>query len=210
MPPHGADETEARRMTESLARAPATEVPPWYQALRRWVNAIDGVLIGIGCILLFALMCLVVADVGRRYLFNAPIAWSYEVINHYLMPGVFFYTVSHTLKAHSHVAVDILHNYVGTRVRYGFEAASTMLAVPVFALATWLAAGVTLEQYRAGAQASSGLGVPSWTISMVLPVGFGMLTLRLALNAIGYVATLLTGRQITPLPPISGTEEGAE
>jgi hypothetical protein len=106
------------------------------------------------------------------------------------------------------VAVDILHNYVGTRVRYGFEAASTMLAVPVFALATWLAAG-TLEQYRAGAQASSGLGVPSWTISMVLPVGFGMLTLRLALNAIGYVATLLTGRQITPLPPISGTEEGA-
>jgi TRAP-type C4-dicarboxylate transport system permease small subunit len=34
------------------------------------------VLIGIGCILLFALMCLVVADVGRRYLFNAPIAWS--------------------------------------------------------------------------------------------------------------------------------------
>lgn len=179
-------------------------------ALRRTIDRIDNALMALGAAMLFALMLVVVADVALRYLFNAPLQWSYQVISSYLMPGLFFMAVSHTLKSHAHVAVDILHNYVGTRVRYGFEAASTMLAVPVFALATWLAAGVTLEQYRAGAQASSGLGVPSWTISMVLPVGFGMLTLRLALNAIGYVATLLTGRQITPLPPISGTEEGAE
>ena len=41
----------------------------------------------------------------------------------------------------------------------------------------------------------------------MLPLGFGMLTLRLILNAIGYVATIVSGREVTPLPPISGTEE---
>ena len=41
----------------------------------------------------------------------------------------------------------------------------------------------------------------------MLPIGFGLLTLRLAINAIGYIATLVTGREVTPLPPISGTEE---
>ncbi len=189
---------------------PATESAPlWYRRLGRVVDAIDNVLVTIGCLLLFALMCLVVADVGRRYLFNAPIAWSYEVVNHFLMPGVFFYTVSHTLKAHAHVAVDILHNYVGTRTRYVFELIGTVLALPVFALVTWLAAGRTLEEWRSAAEASSGLAAPTWAISIVLPLGFGMLTLRLALNAVGYGLSLASGRPVKPLPPISGTEEGA-
>ena len=41
----------------------------------------------------------------------------------------------------------------------------------------------------------------------MLPIGFGLLTLRLVLNAIGYIATLVSGRELEPLPPISGTEE---
>lgn len=187
-----------------------SEVPATYRLLRRWIDAIDGVLVAIGGAMLFLLMCLVVADVGRRYAFNAPIAWSYEVINNYLMPGLFFLAVSHTLKAHSHVAVDILHNYVGRRTRYVFEAVSMTLAVPVFAYATWLAAGKTLGEMQTAAEASSGLAVPSWTVSIVFPIGFGMLTLRLALHAAGYIGTLVTGRRIKELPPISGTEEGAE
>lgn len=208
MPAHGTDAQKADPMSAESASSGAA--PAWHQRLTRVVDAIDGVLVSIGCVLLFALMCLVVADVGRRYVFNAPIGWSYEVINHYLMPGIFFYAVSHTLKAHAHVAVDILHNYVGARWRYGFELVGTVLAVPVFALATWLGLCNTLDEYRAAAEASSGLAVPTWTISMVLPIGFGMLTLRLALNAIGYACSLATGRAIKALPPISGTEEGAE
>ncbi len=197
-------------MTDAAATVAATEVPAAYRALRRGVDAIDALLVSLGCAMLFALMCVVVADVGRRYLFNAPIGWSYEVINNYLMPGLFFLTVSHTLKAHAHVAVDILHNYVKSTARYWFESISTVLAVPVFALATALAADKTLEEFRSAAEASSGLAVPSWTLSIVLPIGFGMLTLRLALNAIGYLATLATGRRVKELPPISGTEEEIE
>ncbi len=197
-------------MSPTAAQPLTTAAPAWYGRLRRAADAIDGVLVSLGCLLLFALMCLVVADVGRRYLFNAPIGWSYEVINHYLMPGVFFYTVSHTLKAHSHVAVDIVHNYVGQRTRYVFETIGTLLALPVFALATWLAASKTWDDFRTAAEASSGLAVPTWSISVVLPIGFGMLTLRLALNAIGYVAALASGHPVQALPPISGTEEGAE
>jgi TRAP-type C4-dicarboxylate transport system permease small subunit len=190
--------------------APGTEAPPSYRRLRHWIDAVDGVLVAIGCAMLFLLMCLVVADVSRRYLFNAPIAWSYEVINNYLMPGLFFLAVSHALKAHSHVAVDILHNYVGRTTRYVFEAIAMTLAVPVFAYATWLAAGKTLLEMRTAAEASSGLAVPSWTVSIVFPIGFGMLTLRLVLHAAGYIGTLATGRRFKELPPISGTQEGAE
>jgi TRAP-type C4-dicarboxylate transport system permease small subunit len=179
-------------------------------AFRRSIDAIDGLLIAVGCVMLFLLMTLVVADVSLRYLFNSPLQWSYEVISNYLMPGVFFLAVSHTLKAHSHVAVDILHNYVSPRTRYALEAVTSIIVVPVFLVCAWMAAGVTINDFRTSATSSSGLTVPTWTLSIFLPIGFGLLGLRLLANAVGYVQTLATGREVLALPPIAGTEEGAE
>lgn len=197
-------------MTETVLAERTSEAPVLYATVRRWIDAIDGVLVTLGCAMLFALMCLVVADVSSRYVLNAPIAWAYEVVNSYLMPGLFFLAVSHTLKAHSHVSVDILHNYVGTRTRYWFETIAMVLAAPAFALCAWVSAGHTLNEFQTGAQSSTGLPIPSWSISIGFPIGFGMLSLRVALNAVGYIATLATGRVIKELPPISGTQEGAE
>lgn len=181
--------------------------PNSYQRLKRVIDAVDTALMSVGCLMLFVLMLIVVADVTLRYLFNAPLQWSYEIISSYLMPGLFFLAASHTLRAHGHVCVDIVHNYVGRRTRYAFETVSSLLATPVFALATWLSAANTWKDLMAGAESSSGLGLPTWTISVLLPIGFGMLTLRLALHTYGNLASLATGREIKPLPPISGTEE---
>jgi TRAP-type C4-dicarboxylate transport system permease small subunit len=175
--------------------------------LRRAIDLIDNALMALGCLMMFALMWVVVADVSLRYAFNAPLSWSYEVVSKYLMPGLFFFAASHTLKAHGHVTVDILHNYMGRRTRYALEALTSLLAAPVFGVATWVSALQTLGEFRAGAADTSGLGLPSWTVSLLLPLGFGLLALRLALNAGGYIATLVSGREVLALPPISGTEE---
>lgn len=184
-----------------------TPSPTPYQRARRVADAIDNVLMVVGCLMLLALMFIVVADVALRYLFNSPLQWSYEVISSYLMPGLFFFAASHTLKAHAHVAVDIVHNYVGRRTRYALEALVSLLAAPAFLLCTVVSARNTWGDLQTAATSTSGLALPTWTISLMLPIGFGLLTLRLAINAIGYVATLVSGREITPLPPISGTEE---
>lgn len=178
--------------------------------IRRAIDAIDNAVMFVGCAMLFALMCIVVADVSMRYLFNAPLQWSYEVISSYLMPGLFFFAVSHTLKAHAHVSVDILHNYVSTRSRYAFEAIGSTVAVPAFAICTWVSARNSWNDFTSAAVSTSGLGVPTWTVSLMLPIGFGLLTTRLALNAVGYLRSLLSGRPVIPLPPIAGTEEHAE
>jgi TRAP-type C4-dicarboxylate transport system permease small subunit len=181
-----------------------------YAAMRRGLDFIDGALVAVGALMLFALMCVVVADVSLRYLFNSPLHWSYDVISNYLMPGVFFLAVSHTLKAHSHVAVDILHNYVKPTTRYVFELVCSVLAVPAFAICAWKSAGVTLADFESGVVATSGLPIPTWSVSFFLPLGFGLLTLRLALNSLGYLLSLASHRAVLILPPISGTEEGAE
>jgi len=191
-------------MEGAVSAMPAT---PLYSPLRRAIDAIDDVLMVIGCLMLFALMFVVVGDVVLRYLFNAPLQWSYEVISSYLMPGLFFFAASHTLKAHAHVAVDIVHNYVSRQARYVLEALVSILAAPVFLFCAFVSARNTIDDLQTAATSTSGLALPSWTVSVMLPIGFGMLTLRLILNAIGYVATIASGREVQPLPPISGTED---
>lgn len=181
-----------------------------YAWSRRVIDIVDEALVILGSLMLFALMCVVVADVSMRYLFNSPLSWAFDVISNYLMPGLFFLAVSHTLKTHSHVAVDIVHNYVSPKTRYVFETICSVLAFPAFAICSWKAAGVTLVDFQTGATASSGLPIPTWTVSLFLPLGFGLLTVRLALNSIGYFLSLAMNRAVLILPPISGTEEGAE
>ncbi len=178
--------------------------------LRRTMDLIDGSLIIVGALMLFALMCLVVADVSMRYLFNSPLQWSYEVVSSYLMPGLFFFAVSHTLGAHSHVCVDIIHNYLRRQVRYVLEFVASVLAAPAFAICAWKAAGVTLNDFETAAVSSSGLAIPTWSVSIFLPIGFGLLSLRLVLHAAGYLMSMISGKAVLALPPISGTEEGAE
>lgn len=181
-----------------------------YITLRRWIDAIDKLMAQVGSLMLFIMMLVVVADVAFRYALNAPFSWSYEVVSTFLLPGLFFLSVSHTLGANAHVAVDIAHNYVSNKVRYVFEAISNAVATPVFAFITWVAVVQTFNEIVQGTSQTSGLELPSWTASVLLPIGFGLLTLRCALNTLGYIASARTTQTWIELPAISGVEGAAE
>lgn len=187
--------------------APLGPLRTGYARLRAAIDLLDAALMAVGGLMMMLLMLLVVADVTLRYLFNAPLAWSYEVVSNFLMPGLFFLAVSHTLGVHGHVAVDILHNRMSRRARYVCQALASALAAPVFGYCTFVAALRTLADFQSGAVSTSGVEVPSWSTNVLLPLGFGLLTLRLALDALGYAATLASRREVLALPPISGTEE---
>lgn len=56
----------------------------------RALQAVEKFGVGLAGLLMLAIMFVVVADVALRYLFNAPLSWSYELISVYLMVGLFF------------------------------------------------------------------------------------------------------------------------
>lgn len=170
------------------------------------MQRIDTLAAYLACVMLFVLMLVVVADVSLRYLFNAPLSWSYDTISLFLLPGVFFLSVSYTLSTHGHVSVDILHNYVSQRTRYVFEVLTSAIAAPAFVFIAWIAAQKTWNDWVLGTYLTSGLEVPTWAVSFLLPLGFGLLAVRSLLNVWGYLATLITDEPWIALPPISGTE----
>ncbi len=177
-----------------------------YQHVCRWIGYLDQAAAALGCALLFGLMLVVVADVSLRYLFNAPLLWSYEVISVFLLPGLFFLSASYALATHAHVSVDILQNHVSDATRYLFEAITSAVATPVFAFIAWAALRQTVTQFVAGTSLTSGLELPSWVTTALLPLGFGLLALRCLLNTVGYLMSLITSRNWWPLPPLSGSD----
>lgn len=70
-----------------------------FARLRAAIDLRDTALMAVGGLMLM-LMLLVVADVALHCLFNAPQYQSYEVVSNFLMPGLFFLAVSHTLGVH--------------------------------------------------------------------------------------------------------------
>ena len=69
------------------------------------MRRIESALERIAAACLMAVMLIVFADVGARYLLSMPFSWSYEFIGMYLMPTLFYFAPSSTLAAGHHVAL---------------------------------------------------------------------------------------------------------
>ena len=178
-----------------------------YSISEKLIDHLDDWLCKTAACFLFAMMLVVVSDVAMRYLFNSPFSWSYEIISAYLMPGLFFLSVSHALKSNSHISVDIFLNYVSVRSRFVLAAIGHLLAVPPLAFAAFFMTQQTYTEFINQEYFYSGLGLPVWTTTILAPVGFGLLAVRALLKGIGFAGSLWTSEPLTALPQISGSQE---
>lgn len=163
------------------------------------MRRIESALERIAAACLMAVMLIVFADVGARYLLSMPFSWSYEFIGMYLMPTLFYFALSSTLAAGHHVAVDLLRPRMSrtvARLADGFGAAG---AGAVFAIVTWLFVRSASEKFAADAVVMGVVQWPSWIPDAIVAVGSAAIVLRLAGRAVGHVASLATGRDLIPL-----------
>lgn len=155
---------------------------------------------------LFAMMLIVVADVFMRYALNNPFAWAYDLVGLYLLAAVFFLSLSSTFAAHAHVSVDLLMHQMGPLGRRRAETLGALVGLAVMAPIAWVGFQRMLESLAGGDRLPGALPWPTWIADALVPIGAGLLALRLALTFIGHAASLATGRNVIPLPPLSGTE----
>lgn len=161
-------------------------------------------------VILFAIMAIVATDVAMRYLLNAPFIWSYDLISLYLELALFYFALSRTFDTHTHVGVDIVHYYVTQRMRRVLEMATCAVSMPLFALIAY-AGGMRALSALAGADVIAGaIAWPTWISIALVPLGTGLLTLRLAVNLIAHTVALATGANTIPLPPLARSAEGSE
>jgi TRAP-type C4-dicarboxylate transport system permease small subunit len=166
------------------------------------LGVLERALTVIAVIFLFVIMMLVVADVFMRYVVNRPFTFTYDLIGLYLLAGVFFFTLSDALREHAHVGVDILLSRFPPAGRRLSEIITALAGLFVFVLICKVGFERALENYEQHDVLSGAIAWPTWISAALVPFGCGMLVLRLALQLVGNVLSLVTGRDLYPLPPV--------
>jgi len=169
--------------------------------------AIERALTVIAVVFLFVIMMLVVADVFMRYVVNRPFAFTYDLIGLYLLAGVFFLTLSDALREHAHVGVDILLHRFSPAGRRLSEIVTALVGLFVFILISKVGFDRALDNFQQNDVLAGAIPWPTWISAALVPFGCGVLVLRVALQLIGNVLSLVSGRDLYPLPPITGIGE---
>jgi TRAP-type C4-dicarboxylate transport system permease small subunit len=183
------------------------------QVIRRLESALAGierVVTSVAVVCLAAIMLIVVTDVFMRYAVNRPFSFTYDLVGLYLMAGLFYLSLSNTFAIHAHVSVDILVHRFSPPARRVCEIVTCLCGVTVFSLITWLGFNRTVENFVNGDVLAGAIPWPSWASAGLVPLGCGLLTLRLLLHLIAHGASLASGRDLIALPPLSGTGTAAQ
>jgi TRAP-type C4-dicarboxylate transport system permease small subunit len=175
--------------------------------LGRILSRIEGAMTLVAATLLFSIMLLVVADVFMRYVVGRPFTFTYDLVGVYFMTGVFYLVLSHAQTSHAHVAVDILLNSFPEAARRIAEIVACIAGGSVFTVITYVGWERALDNYVSGDVLAGVIPWPTWASAVLVPVGAGVLVLRLALTALGHAASLITGQNLIDLPPLSGHAE---
>lgn len=170
----------------------------------RLMLGLENVLRMIASACLLAVMLIIFSDVFARYLFNAPLVGSYELVGMYLMPALFYFAVSDTLAEHHHIAVDLLNPRIPVVMRRLIEAFSSALMATIFALIVWIFGQSAFAGFRSGSVVMGAYEWPTWIPELVVVIGSCALLLRLLGRVVGHLASLVTGRDLIPLPRSAG------
>ncbi|MBL1436496.1 MAG: TRAP transporter small permease [Rhodobacteraceae bacterium] len=151
----------------------------------------------LGGIAVFSLMVLAVVSVSGRNFANAPLPGYVDWIEQ-TMPLIAFVAVSYTQRLGGHIRMDIVIGRLRGRPLWLVEMLSTLVMLSLMLLLVWGTFSHFLRAFDMSAplwsrDSSMDIGIPLWPSKLIVPVGFSVLSLRLALQAWGFRRAFATG-----------------
>ncbi|GGC91239.1 TRAP transporter small permease subunit [Chelatococcus reniformis] len=163
------------------------------QGLLRLSRGIDFVSKQVGGLANWMVLITVLVSAGNatiRYLFNSS-SNSWLEIQWYLFGALVLLGASYTLQRNEHVRVDLIYSSVSDQGRLWIDAVGfTLFLLPVTIFLTWLTWPFFLASFRSGEYGLNAGGLIQWPIKLMLPLGFGLLTLQGLSELIKRVAAL--------------------
>ncbi len=175
-----------------------------FSSAARFIAHVESVLVTVAALAVFAIMTIVVIDVTMRYVFNAPLAWSYDLVSNYLMVTSFFFALSETLRREHHVNVDIVYSRFPLRLRRLCKMIGWMATSALFALMTWLAAANAWSRFTTHEVVAGAIPWPTWIPAAVGAIGMGVMTARLAVGAAALLLAFAARSAVDPA--VAGTD----
>lgn len=147
----------------------------------------------------FSLMVLAVFSVGGRNFFNQPLPGYVDWIEQ-IMPLIAFMGVAYTQRDGGHIRMDIFVGMFQGRALWLIELITTLAVLLLMLLLVWGSWAHFERSFDWNApmwsrDSTIDIALPIWPAKILAPIAFGVLSLRLMLQAWGFGHALITGAE---------------
>lgn len=122
------------------------------------------------------MMCLTIADVAGRYIFNKPILGAYELTEFMVLILIFSF-LGYAQSHKSHVSVDLFIFFFPAKFRMVAEIFNHLACLAVMILITWMGYETTIEMMETG-ESSPNLALPDYPFAFFLVIGCAVLCIE--------------------------------
>ncbi len=130
----------------------------------------------IGFIAVMAMMFHVSLDVLGKYLFNAPLPATLEVVSHYYMVAVVFLPLGLVERQNLHIAVEILSANMPKPIERFFIFIAMIASLGYFGILTYRTWFDAVDKWEVGSFImGSTSAVPTWPTYFLVPLGCGVM-----------------------------------
>jgi len=142
----------------------------------RWIGRVET---GLIALLVLAMVVLAGAQILLRNLFDSGLSWADPLLRAMVLWAAMLGALA-AARDDKHIGLDLVTHFVHGRARRVLRVVTLLFAAAVSAMMAWY--GIGLVQLDVGSGAATA-GIPNWLVESIVPVGFGLLALRLALHA---------------------------
>ncbi|MEO9780092.1 MAG: TRAP transporter small permease [Sedimentitalea sp.] len=156
---------------------------------------------------IFSLMFLAAYSVIGRKFFGSPLLGYVDYIEA-AMPIIAIMGISYVQRDGTHIRMDMLVGSLKGRILWLFELISILLILVLITALAWgawehFARSFDCARPWCSRDSSIDIGLPTWPSKLVVPVAFGVLVLRLILQAVGYGRALVLGLENPVAVPLN-------
>lgn len=141
-------------------------------SIEKTLRLLSNLLIAVAGICLALMMVHVIADVGLKYVANAPIPGTAEVVAHYYMVAAVFLPLPLVELNNRSIYVDLFYHMMGQAL----QRASLLLAygaqIAFFGVLAWQTSHDAMAAYAKGDLVEGIVNVIVWPGRFFLPIGF--------------------------------------
>ncbi|MFW2587438.1 TRAP transporter small permease subunit [Sagittula sp. SSi028] len=139
----------------------------------------------IAALFVFALMCLGIAQVVMRTLFDTPLTGYVDLVE-LSMAGMAFLGAAYTQRMGAHIRMELALGQLSGRKLWAAEILGALIGMAVIGVLIWYSAGHFWRSYELG-DTTMDAEYPVWPSKLVVPVAFSLWFLRLAIQLAGAV-----------------------
>jgi TRAP-type C4-dicarboxylate transport system permease small subunit len=157
--------------------------------LKHFHRGLDAAFAFFSAVMILIMTLLGTVDILGRRFFNSPLQGSYELMR-FMMGGIAFFTFAYVQLKREHISVPVLAERLSGKGAAAFDIFCLLLMLIVSTCIGWYGGIDAVVSWKAGDVTMGTVELPLGPAKMVVPVGCGLLSLRLLFQIFESIAAL--------------------